>query len=60
MVVEAEFLLREAEETLKIRVSQEGNGDDISAPMLADVDGEMSLGNAVVGGGGSGGVLLPA
>lgn len=57
MVVKSKFLLGKAEKALKIGVSQNGYRDDISAAIVADVDGEMSLGNAVVCGRG---ILLSA
>ena len=60
MVAKPEFLLCKAEKALEIGVSQERDGDDISAPILADIDGEMSLGNAVVGRGSGCGILFSA
>lgn len=42
-VVESELLLRSPEKALELRVSQEGDRNDVAAPILADVDGEVSF-----------------
>ncbi|KAK1274562.1 hypothetical protein QJS04_geneDACA017309 [Acorus gramineus] len=45
IVVEAELLFSPPEEALELRVTEEGHGDDEPAPVLADVDGEVTFGD---------------
>ncbi|CAD5175233.1 unnamed protein product, partial [Musa acuminata subsp. malaccensis] len=45
VVVEAELLLGLAEEALELGVVQVGDGHDEAAPVRADVDDEVALGN---------------
>ncbi|KAL4362740.1 hypothetical protein GQ457_04G000150 [Hibiscus cannabinus] len=45
VVVEAELFLGSPEKALKLGVSQEGDGDNVPAPVLAHVDGEVAFGN---------------
>lgn len=42
-MIEAELLLGTAEQALELRVSEEGDRNNVPAPVLADVDGEMTF-----------------
>lgn len=44
-MIESELLLGSPKQTLELWVSEEGDGDDESASILADVDGEVAFGD---------------
>lgn len=45
IVIEAKLFLGLSKEGLKLRVSQKGDGDNVSTSVFSDVDGEMAFGN---------------
>lgn len=45
VVVEPKLLLSSSEEALELRVRQEGHWDDVSTPVLSNIDSEMAFGD---------------